>query len=97
MLLLAQQAFPTMRFIFPAVAYIMDFTIIVWAVMISHKWVAFLNKIYSKYKNLSSLNTREVFIWSMSSEYLFILRNISKLLIVLFAEKSILLQHDTVP
>ena len=56
-----------------------------------------LNKIYSKYNNLSSLNTREVFIWLMSSEDPFILRNISKLLIVLFAEKSVLLQHDTVP
>ena len=43
-----------------------------------------LNRIYSKYKNLSSLNTGEVFIWLMSSEDPFILRNISKLLIVLF-------------
>ena len=75
----------------------MDFTIIVWAVMISHNWMIFLYKIYSKYKNLSSLNTREVFIRSMSSEDPFILRSIRKLLIVLFAEKSVLLQHDTVP
>ena len=44
-----------------------------------------LNKIHSKYKTLSSLNTGEVFIWLMSSEDPFILRNISKLLIVLFA------------
>ena len=40
-----------------------------------------LNKIYSKYKNLSSLtcNTGEIFIWLMSSEDPFILRNISKI------------------
>ena len=42
-----------------------------------------LNKIYSKYKNLSG--------------YPFILRNISNLLIVLFAQKSISLQHAAVP
>ena len=47
-----------------------------------------LNKIYSKYKNSSSLNTGLGFLWLMSSEDPFILRTMNKLLIVSFAEKS---------
>ena len=49
--------------------------------------LAILNSIYLKYKNIPLDNTNQRFVWLMSAEDPYILRNISKLLITLFSER----------
>ena len=49
---------------------------------------AILNSIYLKYENIPLLNTNQKFVWLMSAEDPYTLRNISKLLIALFSERD---------